>query len=58
MDSLGAGFKELDTKSLREMNIRYGVQVIGLKNGKFKKRPVCEKDLLFLKSITFPDEVG
>ena len=36
MDSLGAGFKELDTKSLREMNIRYGVQVIGLKNGKFK----------------------
>lgn len=36
MDSLGAGFKELDAKSLREMNIRYGVQVIGLKNGKFK----------------------
>ena len=27
---------ELDAKSLREMNIRYGVQVIGLKNGKFK----------------------
>lgn len=51
MDSLGAGFKELDTKSLREMNIRYGVQVIGLKTVN-SKRPVCEKDLSFLKSIT------
>ena len=36
MDSLGAGFKELNDKDKRELNVRYGVQVIGIKNGKLK----------------------
>lgn len=54
---MGAGFKELDTKSLREMNIRYGVQVIGLKNGKFKAAGMRE-GFVILEINNTPDEVG
>ncbi len=36
MDSLGAGFKELNGKELQELNIRYGVKVVGLKEGRLK----------------------
>ncbi len=36
IDSLGAGFNELNGKELQELNIRYGVKVIGVKDGKFK----------------------
>ncbi len=36
MESLGAGFKELDGKALQELNIRYGVKIISIKDGKFK----------------------
>ncbi len=36
MSSLGAGFKELNTNELKDLNIRYGVKVTGLQDGKFK----------------------
>lgn len=40
--SLGAGFKDLGEKQMREMNIRNGVQVVGLKDGKFKSAGIRE----------------
>ena len=42
IDSLGAGFKELSDKTKRELNIGNGVQVIGIKNGKFKDAGIRE----------------
>ena len=36
IDSLGAAFKELKDKTRQELNIRYGVQVDGIKAGKFQ----------------------
>lgn len=37
ISSLGAAFKELSDKTRKELNIRYGVQVDGIKEGKIQK---------------------
>ncbi len=40
--SLGTSFKELTEKQMREMNIRTGIQVVGLQDGKFKSAGIRE----------------
>ncbi len=40
--SLGTSFKDLTRQQMQEMNIRSGVQVVGLKNGKFKDAGIRE----------------
>lgn len=40
--SLGTSFKDLSEKQMREMNIRNGIQVVGLKDGKFKSAGIRE----------------
>ncbi len=40
--ALGTGFKELSDKQMREMNIRNGIEVVGLKNGKFRDAGIRE----------------
>ena len=40
--SLGTSFKDLTRQQMQEMNIRSGVQVVGLKDGKFKDAGIRE----------------
>lgn len=40
--SLGTSFKDLTRQQMQEMNVRSGVQVVGLKNGKFKDAGIRE----------------
>ena len=40
--SMGAAFKDLTDAQKRELNIRSGVEVVGLKTGKFKDAGIRE----------------
>lgn len=41
-NSLGAGFKELTDAQKKELNTRNGIEVVGLKDGKFKSAGIRE----------------
>lgn len=60
LDMLGAAFKKLDTKELRELGIRHGVQVTGIKEGEFKEAGIRDGFVIMRindTNITSPNDV-
>ncbi len=60
IETLGAAFKNLDAKQLREIGIRHGVQVTGIKEGEFKEAGIRDGFVIMRindTNVTNPNDV-